>query len=144
MDINKIFELFNSDKSEEHSSPEENQRLVDMFKDHPIIKISYFKKLVKNYSVHADILAKTLHKTHKELDIKDIRLAGEFILFTKAWDNIVCIDKDDEYHLECLRSLANDDLLFAFTFSIEHFEKLEEYEKCGFIQALKEKVFSLK
>jgi hypothetical protein len=148
MDINKIFNLFDSDgnKNQEGdcSSPEENQRLVDMFKDHPIIKISYFKKLVKNYSIHSDELAKMLHKTNKELDILDIKAAGEFILFTRAWENIACIDINNKYHLDCLVSLADENLLFAFNFSIKHFEKLEEYERCGFIKILKEKVFFLK
>jgi hypothetical protein len=144
MDTNKIFKLFESDNPEENSSPKENQRLVDIFKDHPIVKISYFKKLVKNYSIHAEELAKFFHKGNQELDIKDIKAAGEFILFTRAWQNISEIDINNPFHLECLLSLANDDLFFAFDFSIKHFEKLEEYERCGFIKSLKEKVFSLK
>lgn len=147
MDVNKIFGLFNLDgdsKPEENNSSKENQRMVDIFKDHPIIKISYFKKLVKNYAIHSEELAKFFHKDNEELDIKDIKMAGEFILFTRAWENISQIDINDKFHLECLLSLANEDLLFAFNFSIKHFEKLEEYERCAFIKVLKEKTFSLK
>ena len=146
MDTDKIFNLFNPENhdSDKDSSPEENQRLVDMFKDHPIVKITYFRKLVKNYSIHADNLAKFFHKSNKELDIKDIRMAGEFILFTRAWDNISVINIKDPFHVECLLSLANNDLFFAFDFSIKHFEKLEEYERCDFIQKIKEKILSLK
>lgn len=147
MDANKIFDLFSPDNpnGKDKYFSGENQRLVDIFKDHPIIKISYFKKLIKNYASHADALAKFFHKSNKELDIKDIRMAGEFMLFTKAWENICNIDVNDQFHLECLLSLAHDnDLLFAFNFSIQHFEALEEYERCAFIKTIKEKVFSLK
>lgn len=143
MDADKIFKLFEPNNSGSNYSSE-NQRLVNIFKDHPIVKISYFKKLVKNYSIHSEELAKAFHKGNKELDIKDIKEAGEFILFTRAWANICVIDINDPFHLECLHSLANNDLYFAFDFSIKHFEKLEEYERCGFIKTLKEKTFSLK
>lgn len=144
MNVNKIFKLFDNESGDESNSLEENQHLVDIFKDHPIVRITYFKKLIKNYSIHSDDLAKFFHKGNQELDIKDIKAAGEFILFTRAWQNISGIDITDDFHSDCLFLLANEDLFFAFEFSIKHFEKLEEYEKCAFIKILKEKVFSLK
>lgn len=137
MDINKLFKLFEEDESH---LEEENQRLVDIFKDHPLIKIGYFKKLIKNYSIYWNNIIKQFENNKIDIEIEDIKKAGEFILFSKAYEYISFIKISDPYHLECIKSLANKDFLDSLNFSIKHFEKLEEYEKCGFIKNIRDKV----
>ena len=140
MDINKIFDLF---EKNEPIGDENNQRLVDHFKDHPIVKIGYFKKLILHYNIYGKKIVKSLHNTNVDLSLDDVKKAGEFLLYNKAWENISVIKHDVPFHIECLNQLNKDnDLKKVFKKCIKYFEKHEEYEKCGFLKSLQDKLGS--
>ena len=46
MDVNKIFNLFNSEDTERPMN-EETLKLVNDYKEHPLFKIGMFRKIIK-------------------------------------------------------------------------------------------------
>lgn len=138
MDIDNIFGIF--DKNDQ-TQQNENQRLVDHFKDHPLVKIGHFKKLILNYNSSGKKIIELIQKSNKDLSLDDVKKAGEFLLFNKAYENISVIKIDDPFHIECLNQLNGENKLKkVFKKCIKHFEKNEEYEKCGFLKSLQDKL----
>jgi hypothetical protein len=135
MDINNIFNLFLENPSNTYVS-EEAQKLADMFQEHPLVKIGMFKKLIINYYTSGDKLLEFFNLTDSELNIEDIRKAGRFIVYNRAWDYIKEIDINNEIHKEIFISVGNKELQISLNLAIRYFEEFEEYEKCSHLLVL--------
>ncbi len=140
MNLDNIFSLFTINKEEYSEVSEESQRLVDLFKEHPLVKIGMFKKLMRNYYTNKKQLIDFFSSISEELDPKNIEKAGEYLLFYRAWEYISFLDLKDEFHAETLRSVSSEELEKFLTRALVYFEKLEEYEKCKILFELKEEV----
>lgn len=141
MNTDKIFNLFlNTSDQIEQPMSEETQRLVDDFKEHPLVKIGMFKKIIKNYMVLGDKILKVFMQSNVDLDVDDIKKAGEYMIYLRAWDNIKSININDEFHLENIKNVANQELIVILDNSIKYFKTIEAYEKCAHLFKIREKV----
>jgi hypothetical protein len=142
MNLDNIFNLFILDKEEYISHNDESQRLVDLFKEHPLVKIGMFKKLMRNYITNKKQLIFFFSSINKDLDPENIEKAGEYILYNKAWDYISCLDLTSEFHVETLKSVSSDELDGFLYILIAYFEQWEEYEKCNVLFNIKKEIMN--
>ncbi len=134
MNIDKIFNLFNGD---EFDSLKEKAQAVDVsldYKNHPLFWVGMFKKLIQNHQVFNDQLLKFFDKLDENLSTTDVDKAGEFIVFTRAWDYIQKVDPDNLVCQEALYRFADIHLKIALELSISYFQEHEEYEKCSHLK----------
>lgn len=135
MDINNIFNLFLEPTGNIYVS-EEAQKMANMFQKHPLVKIGMFKKLIINYYTSGDKLLEFFNLDDTELNIEDVRKAGRFIVYNRAWEYIKEINLTNEFHKETFISVSNKELKIALNLSIKYFEEFEEYEKCSHLFSL--------
>lgn len=141
MNINNIFNLFNEPEIEE-SGNENADKLYQLFKEHPLVKIGMFKKIISNYRNTGDEFLETFKKLDNSLDLKEAKKAGDFIINNRAWEYIKWIDINKKFYLETLISVATKELADNLDYSINYYESVEEYEKCAFLLGIKEKVMN--
>ena len=131
----KIFELF-----ENNDQTEEDKKSINDFKEHPLFKIEIFKKIIKNYILHGDELLKFFEKSNIDLDVKDIKKAGEYMLYNRAFDNIDFIDLNNDFHLDIIKKKSDNEIIDLIDNCIFYFEKFEEFEKCNKLIKIKRKI----
>jgi len=141
MNINNIFNLFNEPEVEE-SGNENADKLYQMFREHPLVKIGMFKKIISNYRNTGDEFLETFKKLDSSLDLKEAKRAGDFIINNRAWEYIKWIDISKEFYLNTLISVSTIELKDNLEYSINYYESIEEYEKCAFLLGIKEKVMN--
>ena len=139
MDINKIFGSFNSSSRDEGSlssfTPPKKISFID--EDSPSYKLGMFRKLILNYLNYTHSLIGLFDKAEPGLDVNDIKRVGEAMLYERAFEYIKDIDLHDKTHINALFREAREsrvDLESALNKSIDHFEVLEEYEKCAILK----------
>ena len=96
-----------------------------------------FRKLILNYLNYTHQVIGLFDKAEPGLDVKDIKRVGEIMLYERAYDYMKDIDLHDKEHISALfREAKNSkvDLESALNKSIDHFEDLEEYEKCAVLK----------
>ena len=135
MDINKIFGLFDG---EEFGSMKEKSQATDIllkdYKNHPLFWVGMFKKLIYNHHLFNAQIIKFFDKIDNDLDPVDIDKAGEFVVFTRAWDYIKKVNPEDRQHQEALYHFLDVDLKVALELSLNYFQEQEEYEKCAHLK----------
>lgn len=141
MNINNIFNLFNEPEVEE-SGNETADKLYQMFREHPLVKIGMFKKIISNYRNTGDEFLETFKKLDNSLNLKEVKRAGDFIMNNRAWEYIKWIDISKEFYLNTLISVSTVELKDNLEYSINYYESIEEYEKCAFLLGIKEKVMN--
>jgi len=135
MDVNKIFGLFEqSNKNEKIVTEDEYNKLVENYKKHPLYWVGMFKKLIYNHNIFHTQLIKFFEQSDEELDQIDINKAGEYVVFTRAWDYIKKVNPEDKKHQEALFHFVDDYLKTALELSINYFQEQEEYEKCAHLK----------
>lgn len=144
MDINKIFDLFESssiDEVEVNSiEPNGNAQKIKFFneyKNHPVVWVGMFHKLIMNHTSLNSSYLTVFKTTFPTLDINDIKMAGEFIIYTKAYEFLNNLDIKRELDLKILKSSSNIQLLTALKLALSYFEEHEEWVKCAFILQIK-------
>jgi len=134
VNIDKIFNLFNGDEPESlREKAQQVDTLLD-YKNHPLFWVGMFKKLIQNHQVFNDQLLKFFDKLDENLSTTDVDKAGEFIVFTRAWDYIQKVDPDNLVCQEALYRFADIHLKIALELSINYFQEVEEYEKCAHLK----------
>ena len=97
MDINKIFSMFEgNDFSSLQEKAEATDILLNDYKKHPLFWVGMFKKLIYNHRVFHLQLTKFFGDIDEGLDQVDIDRAGEYVVFTKAWEYIKKINPEDK------------------------------------------------
>jgi hypothetical protein len=135
VDIKKIFGLFEEpQENNKEVSREEYNQLVDNYKKHPLYWVGMFKKLIYNHNLFNSQLLKFFEKLDEGLDQVDIDRAGEYVVFTKAWDYIKKVNPEDKKHQEALYHFSDIHLKIALELSINYFQEQEEYEKCAHLK----------
>jgi hypothetical protein len=128
MNINHIFNLFNSQSEDDDTS-----LLID-FSEHPLYWIGGFNKIIRNHLFFKNHAIQMFKDASKELDVDEIEQVGEDMMFNKAWEYIRHIKLDNTFHAECLRGRISLEFYGNLKLTINHFEKLEEYEKCALLK----------
>ena len=134
VDVNKIFRLFNG---EEFDSLPEKSQVVEAaidFKEHPLFWVGMFKKLIQNHKLFNKEIIGFFSILDQELDIDDVKQAGEFVVYTKAFSWIEKIDVNNKLHHDSILKFSDDTFLSYLKISISYFEKFEEYEKCAHLK----------
>jgi len=135
MDVNKIFDLFNN---KEPDSLKEKAQATDIlitdYKNHPLFWVGMFKKLIYNHNIFRDQLLVFFENLDEGLDQVDIDRAGEFVVFTRAYDYINKINPNELTHQEALYHFSDIHLKTALELSINYFQEQEEYEKCSHLK----------
>lgn len=143
MNVDKIFGLFDSSSYDGLGINAVNQdeltariKFFDNFKNHPVVWIGMFHKLIMNDAVSKTLLT-AFKTTFPDLDVNDIKNAGEFIIYSKAYGFISNLDIGRELDLQVLKNNSNIDFLISVKTAILYFEKNEDYEKCAFLLSIK-------
>jgi len=139
LDINKIFGAFNSSSKDDswgyqpysYSTPKSFTALDE---NHPRYFIKIFQKLVINYTGYSDQLIDFFASSDPEIDVANVKRAGESMLYNRAYGYLTKIDVQDEYHIKILFQEANPKLEESLQKTLFYFEKEEEYEKCAIVK----------
>lgn len=131
MDLNRFFSFLNNkgDQTEEN---------LDTFKKTPLFKIGMFVKLIINGLSFKKQVIMFFENSDGNLDMKDVDLMGEFMMYNRAWYWISQVDLTEEEWVDGLKSSSNDELITALKLSIDYFEEEEEFEKCAFLKKIQD------
>lgn len=135
MDIDGIFELF--PPSEDDGGGNIN---VDIdFTKTPIYWVGMYKKLVLNHTNFNKKVLKFFKEANHELDIQDMKEAGEFVVYSRAWYYIKNINIEDVEHLSAIHKYSDEYLDTSLDLGINYFQHQEEYEKCALLKKILDK-----
>jgi hypothetical protein len=125
MDINKIFDLFDTD--------EPKKQAISDISEHPAFWLGMFRKIIMNHSNFNSSALSVFKTAFPNMNISDIKNAGEFIIYTRSYDFLKRLDIERELDLEVLKNNSTLELDIALKLSLSYFESTEEYEKCSHI-----------
>ena len=135
IDPKKIFGLF--DKVDDSLSIKEKAKIADQLsqvKNSPAFKLGMFRKLIFNHLQFNESLINLVKRADEDFDIDDVKNASEYIVYVRAWEFIADFDLKDIESFEILKEYSSQELLTAFSLSINFFQHLEEYEKCAILK----------
>ena len=133
MDLNKFFGFLNGNSSEEKLK--ENLKTI---KSTPYFKIGMFTKLIINGLSFKKQVIMFFENSDGELDMKDVDLMGEFMMYHRAWYWISQMDWNDEEWIDDLKKSTTQEFLTALKLSINYFEDEEEFENCAFLKKIQD------
>ena len=135
MDISKIFQSFRSG-----SLGSEDNSFKYQVDENPIVLLGMFKKLIQNNIVFTKKIETHLGKSLRDIDKAQIRKAGEFVVYNRAWNYISKVDINIEMNEDAIKLTSSKELKKSLNLAIYFFESLEEYEKCAHIKRILDKV----
>ena len=138
MDINKIFGAFDSSSRDDSWGKGYDGVKYGLppqiSENHPRYFIKMFQKLILNYTGYSDKIIDFFGVADPELDVGEVKRAGENMLYNRAYNYLLNIDIRDEYHGRILFENANPGLEEALQRTLFFFENEEEYEKCAILK----------
>jgi hypothetical protein len=135
INIDNIFELFSTNEDLDG-----NNTVVHIdFTKTPIYWIGMYKKLVLNHINFNKKVLKFFKESNQELDIEDMKDAGEFVVYHRAWHYIQNVDIDNKEHVIAIKKYTDEYLDTALKLGISFFEQHEEYEKCALLKKILDK-----
>lgn len=135
INLDNIFSLFSSNEGVDGINSEVQ---ID-FSQTPIYWIGMYKKLVLNHINFNKKVLKFFQESNQELDVEDIKDAGEFVVYHRAWHYIQNVDIDNKEHIIAIEKYADEYLDTALKLGISFFEQNEEYEKCALLKQILDK-----
>lgn len=127
IDVNNLFGLFPDSKGEGTKTYDYDIDLTTT----PKYWLGMHKKLVINHINFKKKAIKFFKQSNMELNIEEVKKAGEFVAYNRAWFYINKIDINNEDHIDDIVSYGDDMLETSLELSIKYFQGLEEYEKCA-------------
>lgn len=127
IDVDNLFNLF----PEESGDSQESGSTYIEFKDSPIYWLGMYKKLILNHINFNKKIVKFFTESNSELDVDDIKEAGESIVYNKAWGYIIKIDCENASHVEAIEQYSDEFLNVTLNLGLSYFQGEEEYEKCA-------------
>lgn len=135
INLNNIFSLFSANEELDGVNSEVQ---ID-FSQTPIYWIGMYKKLVLNHINFNKKVLKFFKESNQELDIEDMKDAGEFVVYHRAWHYIQNVNIDVEEHIIAINKYTDEYLDTALKLGISFFEQHEEYEKCAHLKKILDK-----
>lgn len=132
INLENIFSLFSSSKELDE---DQNVNFIDLTNT-PIYWVGMFKKLLINYGISGHKIVKSLKLSNPHIDPREVMEAGDYIIFDRAYNHIKNIDITNPEHIQVLEKFTDDDFIFTISWSLSHFEKYEEYEKCHHLKLI--------
>ena len=133
INLDNIFHLFSSNDDLDGI---DNSNIHIDFKNTPIYWVGMYKKLILNHVSFNKKIIKFFQKSNKDLDLNDVKEAGEFVTYNKAWAYIKKIDLPKEEHKKGINTYADEYLDTSLKLGINFFIETEEYEKCAHLQKI--------
>ena len=83
-------------------------------------------------------------QSNQEFDVNDIREAGEYVVFNRAWSYISNVNIKNKGYIDALKHYSDEQFYATLDMGIEFFQKDELYERCAFLLKIKKKSLKLK
>ena len=141
IDMTNIFGLFVPGEELDGTKTATN---LDELKTKPIFHVGMYKKLILN---HLNFNTKVLNffkQSNQEFNIDDIREAGEYVVFNRAWSYISNVDIKNDGYIDALKHYSDERFIATLDMGIAFFQKDELYERCAFLLKIKKKSIKLK
>ena len=135
INLDNIFSLFSANEELDGVNSEVQ---ID-FSQTPIYWIGMYKKLVLNHINFNKKVLKFFKESNQELDVEDMKDAGEFVVYHRAWHYIQNVDIDNKEHIIAIEKYTDEYLDTALKLGISFFEQHEEYEKCALLKKVLDK-----
>jgi len=133
VNLDNIFSLFGS--NDDLDGRDDTTTLID-FKNTPVYWVGMYKKLILNHINFNKKIIKFFKKSNEELDMEDIKEAGEFVTYNRAWSYIKKIDTNNKEHTKAINTYSDEYLDTSLKLGINFFIETEEYEKCAHLQKI--------
>ena len=128
--LDDIFGLFSH--NDDDLSTGSKTTYIDL-KSSPVYYVGMYKKLILNHINFNKKVLSFFKKANEELNIEDIKEAGEFVTYNRAYTYIEKLDVEDEAHIEAIQHYTDEYLDTSLELGINFFQQHEEYEKCAFL-----------
>ena len=141
IDMTNIFGLFVPGEELDGTKTATN---LDELKTKPIFHVGMYKKLILN---HLNFNTKVLNffkQSNQEFDVNDIKEAGEYVVFNRAWSYISNVNIKNKGYIDALKHYSDDEFYATLDMGIEFFQQDELYERCAFLLKIKKKSLKLK
>tara|TARA_R110002012_G_scaffold116409_1_gene264128 strand:+ start:154 stop:576 length:423 start_codon:yes stop_codon:yes gene_type:complete len=133
INLDNIFHLFGPD---DNFDGVDNGTVYMDFKDTPTYWVGMYKKLILNHINFNKKIVKFFQKSDKTLDLNDVKEAGEFVTYNRAWSYIKKIDMSNKDHMKGIKVYADEYLDTSLKLGISFFIETEQYERCAHLQKI--------
>ena len=133
INLDNIFHLFGPD---DNFDGVDNGTTYMDFKNTPTYWVGMYKKLILNHINFNKKIIKFFQKSDKALDLGDVKEAGEFVTYNRAWSYIKKIDISNKEHIKGIKVYADEYLDTALKLGISFFIETEQYERCAHLQKI--------
>tara|TARA_R110002153_G_scaffold126589_1_gene273967 strand:- start:2960 stop:3382 length:423 start_codon:yes stop_codon:yes gene_type:complete len=133
INIDNFFDLLSDD-----SDVGSDDVYID-FKNTPVYWIGMYKKLILNHINFNKKVVEFFKEANEELDSDDVKEAGEFVVYNRAWSYIQKIDVNKKDHINAIEKYCDEYLDISLKLGILFFEQSEEYEKCALLKHILDK-----
>lgn len=133
INLDNIFHLFGPD--DDFSGVDNGTTYMD-FKNTPTYWVGMYKKLILNHINFNKKIMKFFQKSDKALDLGDVKEAGEFVTYNRAWSYIKKIDMTNKEHIKGIKVYSDEYLDTALKLGISFFIETEQYERCAHLQKI--------
>jgi len=133
INLDNIFHLFGPD---DNFDGVDNGTVYMDFKDTPTYWVGMYKKLILNHINFNKKIVKFFQKSNKDLDLNDVKEAGEFVTYNRAWSYIKKIDMSNKDHMKGIKVYADEYLDTSLKLGISFFIETEQYERCAHLQKI--------
>ena len=141
IDMSNIFGLFIPGEELDGDNTSNN---LNELREKPIFHIGMYKKLIQNHFNFNTKVLNFFKSTNQEFDINDIKEAGEYVVFNRAWSYISNVDLKDKDYIDAIKHYSDDKFHASLDMGIEFFQKDELYERCAFLLKIKKKSIKYK
>ena len=133
INLDNIFNLFGPDDDFEGNN---NGTTYMDFKNTPTYWVGMYKKLILNHISFNKKIMKFFQKSDKDLDLNDVKEAGEFVTYNRAWSYIKKIDISNKDHIKGIKTYSDEYLDTSLKLGISFFIETEQYERCAHLQKI--------
>ena len=133
INLDNIFHLFGPDDDFDGNN---NGTTYMDFKNTSTYWVGMYKKLILNHISFNKKIMKFFQKSDKDLDLNDVKEAGEFVTYNKAWSYIRKIDLSNKEHMKSIKIYADEYLDTSLKLGISFFIETEQYERCAHLQKI--------
>jgi len=141
IDMTNIFGLFIPGEELDGTQTATN---LDELKTKPIFHVGMYKKLIQNHINFNNKVLNFFKKSNEEFNLEDIKEAGEYVVFNRAWSYISNVDIKNDGYIDALKHYSDERFIATLDMGIAFFQKDELYERCAFLLKIKKKSIKLK
>tara|TARA_Y100000592_G_scaffold76615_1_gene119963 strand:- start:327 stop:770 length:444 start_codon:yes stop_codon:yes gene_type:complete len=140
IDLTNIFGLFIPGEQLDGTN---TAKTFNELKEKPIFHVGMYKKLILNHLNFNIKVLKFFKESNKDFDVDDIKEAGEFVVFNRAWSYISEVDLDNQGYIDAIKHYSDNEFIDTLDKGIEFFIQDELYERCALLLKIKEKSIEL-